>query len=160
THFREIRGPADHPYVVDVAPRLPYNFGDLGKGSRLIESNYADPGRETLGGLRIDVPGYVDPALVLELFQPGRVYLEDADALVGDKDPHDTVTGNGPARLEGDGQVVLNATDGEAGALGLLLGVELQAHHPVDVEPSLLGAGATEAARALVGLRGLALLRI
>ena len=68
-HFREIRGPAHHPHVVDVASGLPYDLGDLSKSSRLIEGNYADAGGKALGGLGIDVPGDVDPALVLELFQ-------------------------------------------------------------------------------------------
>src|ERR1700674_2492459 len=159
-HFREIRRPSDHPHVVDVAPGLPYNLGDLGKSSRLIEGNDADAGRKALRGLGIDVPGDVDPALVLELFQPGRVYLEDADALPGDEHADDAVAGDRAARLEGDGEVVLDAADGEPGAFRLLIGAEFKAHHPVDVEPAVLPAGAAKTARAAVGglgVRGLAL---
>ena len=46
----------------------------------------------------------------------GRVDLEDADALAGDQHPDDAVAGHGAARLEGHGQVVLDAADGEPAA--------------------------------------------
>src|SRR5688572_9625987 len=90
-HFREIGCPAHHPYVVDIAARFADDLGDLGKRAGLVEGRDADAGGKTLGGVGVDVPGDVDPALVLELAQPRRVDLEDADALVGDQHPDDAV---------------------------------------------------------------------
>src|SRR5688572_17371756 len=81
--------------------------------------------------------------------------LEDADPLPGDHDADDAVARYSATRLEADRQVVVDAADSKAaggsGAFGLGVAAELEAHHPVDIEPAVLTTGAAKAARAPVG---------
>ena len=65
THLGEIGGAAQHLEVVDVAVGLADDLGDLRQRAGLVGRGHADQGRKALGILGVDVPGDVDPALVL-----------------------------------------------------------------------------------------------
>ena len=112
-HLREVVRPAQHAHVVDVAVGLADHLRDLRQRARLVERGDDDLGRKPLGIVGVDVPGHVDPALVLELLELGRMDLEDADALAVRHHADDTVAGHRPALLELDGHVVLEAANGQ-----------------------------------------------
>src|SRR5262245_11409575 len=97
----EIRGPAQHLKVIDVSAGLTVDVGDLGQGPGLVRRRDADESRETLRVLRIDVPGHIDPALVLIFLEPRRMDLEDADTLAArSKHADDAVSRDSAAGLE------------------------------------------------------------
>ena len=105
------------------------------------------------GIVGVDVPGHVDPALVLVLLELGRMDLEDADATrrrrarrrcgrPAPRRPPRTCTGT----------IVLEAANGQHlrllgfGAAAAARPAELEADHLGEVEPALLGLAALAAA--------------
>src|SRR5262245_32576371 len=110
-HLGKVGRAAHHAHVVDIAVGLADQLRDLGQRPRLVEGGDGKLGGKPLGLVRIEVPGHVDPALVLERLELGGVDLEDADALPLGQDTDDPVAGNGAALLEGHRHIAAHAAD-------------------------------------------------
>ena len=147
-HLGKVRGTADHAHVVDVAVGFADKLGDLRKGARLVERDHRQLGREPFRHIGIDIPGHVDPSLVLVVPELWRVDLEDADALAFRQHADDAITGQRAAILERYGHVVADTANGQHLLLRLPVlaaaarPAELEADTLGDIEPAVLALGA------------------
>src|SRR5262252_3369271 len=162
--FGEVLGAAHHPHIVDVAVGLADDLRDLCQRTGFVERRYDDLGGKAFGIIGVDVPGHVDPPLVLEIFELWRMDLEDADAATVGEHADDAIARHRPAFFKLHGYVVPEPADREhLGLLGFRPAAagpaEFQPHHFRDVEPTLLGL-APLAALALARCRLLAELRL
>ena len=92
-----------------------------GSFSAVTESLAGKPLRR----FRVDVPGHVDPALVLVILELRRVDLEDADALSLSQHADDAIARDRAALLERHGHVVAHAANGQHLLLRLCLSLPL-----------------------------------
>src|SRR5215475_1895435 len=146
-HFREVLGASDHAHIVDVAVGFADHLGDLGQGAGLVEGGHQNLGREPLRALGIDVPGDIDPALVLVLLELWRMDLEDADAVAFRQHADDAIAGHRAALLELHRHVIAQSADRQHLRLPRLGAAaarpaKLQVEHLGQVEPALFALAA------------------
>ena len=110
-HVGEIRSAPDHAQVVDVAVGIADYVGDLRQCSGFVDSRDADQGGKTLGFLRIDIPGHINPVCTFEFTQLRRMNLKYLDAFVRNEHTDDAVAGHSAALLKRDWQIPLEAAN-------------------------------------------------
>src|SRR5262245_42599220 len=101
----EVLGAPHHAHIVDVAVGLADHLRDLCQRAGLVERRDYDLGGEALGVIGIDVPGHVDPPLMLEVLELRRMDLEDADATAVGEHTDDAVARHRAALFELYGHV-------------------------------------------------------
>src|SRR5690606_39443399 len=106
----EIRRPAAHDDVVDIAVMFGDHLRYGGEGTRLVDGVEGDPGGKTLPVAVLHRPAHVEPAVgcILEGGEGGRLDGVDRDAFARRQDADDAVSRHGAAlRCEAHRQVAV-----------------------------------------------------
>src|SRR5262245_64979558 len=114
-YIGEIRRPACHANIVDVAIVLRNDLRDLGEGARLVNGLHGDARGKPLRGALFFVPTHVQPTLgvVLKFAQGSRLDRVNGDALARRKNADNSIAWHrAPIRRKSHRQVAIDATNG------------------------------------------------